>query len=238
MEVVGTRAPSTTRGEMGLGSQRSVTLAVAVATCAPRSPDVRSAGVGVEDVGAAAAAPCVEFVGTWAPKTSRGAIGVSAAGVPLSYVRSRSSASSNATDLSGVPHRIAKSSSSVLPPTEPAGATAVPVLVSVWKRHCGVGTRSGGRPPRVAGAPGVVIIEQIQNFTTPFYGSPFCAGFSQISGFWPTAQEWSGGTRDGLQALTSKISQCAVRLSLSLSLCKAHLWMSGMRRLAQNQVVM
>jgi hypothetical protein len=25
-----------------------------------------------------------------------------------------------------------------------------------------VGTRSGGRPPRVAGAPGVVIIEQIQ----------------------------------------------------------------------------
>ena len=109
MEVVGTWAPSTTRGEMGLGSQRSVTPAVAVATCAPKSPDVLSAGVGVEDVGAAAAALCVEFVGTWAPKTSRGAIGVSAAGVTLSYVKSRSSASSNSTDLSGALHRTEKS---------------------------------------------------------------------------------------------------------------------------------
>ena len=51
---VGTWVPSTPRGEMRLGSQRnSVPSAVAVATCAPRSPDVRSADEGVVDVGAA-----------------------------------------------------------------------------------------------------------------------------------------------------------------------------------------
>ena len=118
--LCGTWAPRTSRGEMGLGPQRnSVSLAVAVATCAPRPPDVPSAGEGVVDVGAAAAALCV---------------------------KSRTSASSNSTDLSDAMHRMEKISSS-----------GEPLLASGGKRHCGVGGRSGGRPG-ASGAPGVLVM--------------------------------------------------------------------------------
>ena len=127
---VGTWAPGTSRGEMGLGPQRSsVSLAVAVATCAPRPPDVLSAGEGVVDVGAAAAAPCVKSLSrassysgvvihpaecvpwrAWTPRTSGG------------ERRSRTSCSSYVVANTG---RIESSKlSSMPPPTESAGGTA------------------------------------------------------------------------------------------------------------------
>ena len=64
-----------------LGPQRNtVYLEVAVATCAPRSPDVRSAGEGVVDVVAAPAVPCVKSL----QPAGDGAVGVSAAGATQS----------------------------------------------------------------------------------------------------------------------------------------------------------
>ena len=167
MEFVGTWAPSTSRGEMGLGPQSSsVSLAVAVATCAPRPPDVLSAGEGAVDVGAAAAAPCVKswrrassYSGVvihpaecvpwraWTPRTSGG------------ERRSRTSCSSYVVAKTG---RIESSKLSMPPPTESAGGTAEPVLTSNGKRHCGVGGRSGGRPPGASGAPGVLTMGEFK----------------------------------------------------------------------------
>ena len=167
MEFVATWAPGTSRGEMGLGPQRySESLAVAVATFDPRSPDVQPAVEGVVDVSAAAAL-CVKSLRrassysgvvihpaervpwrAWTPRTSGG------------KRRSRTSCSSYVVANTG---RIESSKlSSMPPPTESADGTAEPVLISDGKRHWGVGGRSGGRPPGASGAPGVVIMGEFK----------------------------------------------------------------------------
>ena len=122
-------------------------------------------------------------------------------GSPTGSQESHRGARSTLPPLSGAVYRTAKISSSMLPPTEAAGETAVPVLVSVRKRHCGVGTWSGGRPPGVAGAPGVVIIERIQihhainrihaevsvTFLFPLLRSADCPGCSKRKALWTSS---------------------------------------------------
>ena len=157
-------APSTSRGEMGLGPQRSSeSLAVAVATCAPRPPDVLSAGEGVVDVGAAAAAPCVKSLRSSSSNSyvvshpAERALG--RACKPCGNVGERPSRTSCSSYVVAKTGRIVSSKLSWMQlPTESAGATAEPVMLSDGKRHCGVGGRSGGRPPGASGAPGVVLL--------------------------------------------------------------------------------
>ena len=154
----------TQHGEMGLGPQRnSVSLAVAVATCAPRPPDVLSAGEGVEDVGAAAAALCVKSLRS----SSSNSYVVShpaeralrRACKPCWNVGERPSRTSSSSYVVANTGRIVSSRlSSMQLPTESAGATAEPVLLSDGKRHCGVGGWSGGRPRGASGAPGVLVM--------------------------------------------------------------------------------
>jgi len=128
-----------------------VSLAVAVATCVPRPPDVLSAE-GVVDVGAAAAAPCVKSLRS----SSSNSYVVShpaeralwRACKPCWNVGERPSRTSSSSYVVANTVRIVSSKlSSMQLPTESAGATAEPVLLSNGKRHCGVGGWSGGRPP-------------------------------------------------------------------------------------------
>ena len=168
MEFVGTWAPSTLRDEMGLGPQRSsVSLAVAVATCAPRPPDVLSAGEGVVDVGAAAEAPCVKSLRS----SSSNSYVVShpaeralwRACKPCANVGERPLRTSCSSYVVANTGRIVSSKlSSMQLLTESAGATAEPVLLSDGKWHCGVGGRAGGRPPGASGAPGVLVMGEFK----------------------------------------------------------------------------
>ena len=135
-------------------------LAVAAATCAPRSPDVRSAVEGVVDVSAAAAALCVKSLRS----SSSNSYVVShpaerarwRACTPCTNVgerRSRTSCSSYV--VPSTERANSRKPSSMLPPTESTGTTAEPALVADGKRRCGVGGLSGGRRPGASGPPGV-----------------------------------------------------------------------------------
>ena len=168
MEFVGTWAPSTSRGEMGLGPQRnSVAPAVAVATCAPRSPDVLSAGEGVVDVGAAPAALCVKSLRS---SSSNSYVVIHPAEralwracTPCTNVgerRSRTSCSSYV--VPSTERANSRKPSSMLPPTESTGTTAEPALMFGGKRRRGVGGWPGGRPPGAAGAPGGLVMSEFK----------------------------------------------------------------------------
>ena len=91
-------------------------------------------------------AECVPWR-AWTPRTSGG------------ERRSRTSCSSYVVANTG---RIESSKLSMPPPTESAGGTAEPVLISDGKRHCGVGGRSGGRPPGASGSPGVLVMNEFK----------------------------------------------------------------------------
>ena len=103
------------------------------------------------EVGAAAAAPCVKSLRS----SSSNSYVVShpaeralwRACKPCWNVGERPSRTSSSSYVVANTGRIVSSKlSSMQLPTESAGATAEPVLLSDGKRHCGVGGWSGGRP--------------------------------------------------------------------------------------------